>query len=80
VGFLPQHQQRSNQVHASGRNSISLGGFAMPDYVVQFGLTEFRLSGGPIDDCAAHQELFAAIGHAAMSWARFETHLDAIKN
>ena len=52
----------------------------MPDYVVQFGLTEFRLSGGPIDDCAAHQELFAAIGHAAMSWARFETHLDAIKN
>lgn len=38
----------------------------------------FRLSGFPIDDFAAHKELFAAIGHAAMSWARFETHLDAI--
>jgi hypothetical protein len=28
----------------------------------------------------AAKELFAAIGRAAMSWARFETHLDAIKN
>ena len=39
---------------------------------------DFRLRGGPIDAFEDHKELFAAIGHAATAWARFEAHLDAI--
>jgi hypothetical protein len=39
---------------------------------------DFRLTGGPLDAFADHKELFAAIGFAATTWARFEAHLDAI--
>jgi hypothetical protein len=59
------------------------GASAMSDYYVTWGAsgepkTDLRLTGGPIDSFEAHEKLFAAIGYAAMSWARFETHLDAI--
>jgi hypothetical protein len=40
--------------------------------------SDFRLGGGPIDEHQSHQELFAAVGLLATSWARFEYHLDAI--
>jgi hypothetical protein len=76
---------RSKRCQASGSNPGSFFGlgFAMTDYYVTLSdggepKIDFRLRGGPIDDFQAHQQLFAAIGHAAMSWARFETHLDAI--
>lgn len=51
----------------------------MSDYYVTLsGKVNYRLAGGPIDEFSEHLQLFAAIGHAATSWARFESHLDAI--
>ena len=53
------------------------------DYLVEIdtaggGKHVHRFIGGPIDSPGAHQELFAAIGHAATSWARMEQHIDTI--
>lgn len=39
---------------------------------------EFLFVGGPIDEPSGADELFAAIGNAAASWARLEQHLDAV--
>ena len=39
---------------------------------------DFHFGGGPIDDLGPSHPLFAALGYAAASWARFESHLDAI--
>jgi hypothetical protein len=55
---------------------------AQPDYTIvvhQDGVPyEFKLTGGPIDAPDFSADLFAAIGHAATSWARLEQHLDAL--
>jgi hypothetical protein len=53
------------------------------DYVIglqldEGGVHEFQFIGGPIEDPERYKRLFVAIGHAAMSWARMEQHIDAI--
>jgi hypothetical protein len=41
-------------------------------------LLQFNFRGGPIDDPEKAESAFTAFGLAAMSWARLETHLDAL--
>jgi hypothetical protein len=41
-------------------------------------LCSFNFAGGPIDDIGEAEIAFAALGVAAMAWARLETHIEAV--
>ena len=41
-------------------------------------LLQFNFTGGPVDSHEQAESDFTAFGLAAMSWARLETHLDAL--
>ena len=38
----------------------------------------FDFEGGPIDNFETAREAFEVLGHAAMAWARLESHVDAV--
>ncbi len=49
------------------------------DYWVEVdGKHTFRYIGGPIENYATHQELFATIGRVVAAWGRMEQHIDAL--